>query len=132
MIKLCLSLFKPLAWINIFYGYLLNYLTIPPPPFSTLCLIIFPFKISFKPNNSNFFSTSSLVPVKIYSNAKTQEPEALQDNKSKSGVYRWVNNINGKSYVGSAINLNKRFYEHYLGIRSNRILKQAIKKAKYI
>lgn len=41
---------------------------------------------------------------------------------------RWVNNINGKSYIGSAINLNKRLNKHYNNNRSNIILQNAIKK----
>jgi hypothetical protein len=41
-----------------------------------------------------------IIPVKVYENA--------DDNKN--GVYRW---INGKSYIGSSVNLRKRFYDYY-------------------
>lgn len=27
----------------------------------------------------------------------------LKDNKGKTGIYRWVNLINGKTYIGSAL-----------------------------
>jgi len=37
----------------------------------------------------------------------------FEENKGKSGVYRWTNNINHKSYIGSAKNLNKRLYVYY-------------------
>lgn len=33
--------------------------------------------------------------------------------KKKSGVYRWVNNINGKIYIGSAIDLCNRIIRYY-------------------
>jgi hypothetical protein len=35
------------------------------------------------------------------------------DNKNKSGIYRWSNVISGKSYVGSYINLAKRFRDYF-------------------
>jgi len=37
----------------------------------------------------------------------------LKDNKEKSGIYRWVNNINNKTYVGSGINLTKRLRSYF-------------------
>lgn len=36
----------------------------------------------------------------------------------KSGIYRLVNSVNGKSYVGSAVNLEKREGEHFRALRS--------------
>ena len=33
--------------------------------------------------------------------------------ENKSGIYRWVNNVNGKCYVGSAVDLSKRFRQYY-------------------
>lgn len=39
----------------------------------------------------------------------------LQDNKHKCGIYRWVNKINGESYVGSSVNLSSRL-SSYLSI----------------
>jgi excinuclease UvrABC nuclease subunit len=37
----------------------------------------------------------------------------IKENKGKLGVYRWVNTLNGNSYVGSAVNLSKRFRLYY-------------------
>jgi group I intron endonuclease len=37
----------------------------------------------------------------------------LKDNRDQSGVYRWVNNLNGKTYVGSGVNLAKRLSSYY-------------------
>ena len=45
-----------------------------------------------------------LVPaIKVYPNAELQkkQKQILQDNKGKAGIYRWVNLVNGKCYVGS-------------------------------
>lgn len=47
-------------------------------------------------NNNN-----NIVPVKIYSNASSQKANILNKNKGKSGVYKWINNKNGKTYIGS-------------------------------
>jgi hypothetical protein len=52
----------------------------------------------------------------------------LKENKGLSGIYRWVNNENGKSYIGSAVNLYTRFIEHFNGYKSNIILQQAFNK----
>lgn len=79
---------------------------------------------------TQFYSTSSpsVVPVKFYSNADTQKLEILKENRGKCGIYRWVNQINGKSYVGSAVNLSKRLSEHFIGNKSNIIIQQAFDK----
>ena len=31
-----------------------------------------------------------------------------QENRNKPGIYRWINNVNGKSYIGSSSNLGTR------------------------
>jgi group I intron endonuclease len=53
-----------------------------------------------------------VVPVKSYSNADTMKLEIFQENKNKAGIYRWVNHKNGKSYIGSSVNLTRRFYQY--------------------
>jgi hypothetical protein len=50
-----------------------------------------------------FFLLCALIPIKSYSNAETNKATILQDNKDKSGIYMWRNLINGKKYIGSAI-----------------------------
>ena len=52
-------------------------------------------------------------PTKIYINAKLLKDDILKDNNNQSGIYRWVNNLNGKTYVGSAINLSKRLGSYF-------------------
>lgn len=53
------------------------------------------------------------VPLTTYSNADTFKSILLSDNKGKSGIYRWVNNNNNKSYVGSAVDLKERFMNYF-------------------
>lgn len=64
-------------------------------------------------NNKKDYSTSSVYPEKSYSNSDTQKVQILQENKGKSGIYRWTNLENGKSYIGSSINLYRRFLEYF-------------------
>jgi hypothetical protein len=55
----------------------------------------------------------SIIPVKIYSNSDTCKAQILSDNKNQSGIYMWKNQINGKRYIGSSNNLNRRFSEYF-------------------
>jgi group I intron endonuclease len=71
-------------------------------------------------NNTNLNVTSllqgactNLKPVVIYSNCLEDKNRILSDNKGKAAIYRWVNKINGKTYVGSSVNLTIRFYKYY-------------------
>ena len=53
------------------------------------------------------------MPAKYYLNADILKEEILNENKSRSGVYRFVNKTNGKSYVGSSRDLRTRFKNYY-------------------
>ena len=55
----------------------------------------------------------AVVPIKTYVNADIQKIEILKENKGKSGVYRWINQMNGKSYIGSSVNLYIRFLQYF-------------------
>ena len=47
------------------------------------------------------------------------------------GIYRWVNNLNGKTYIGSSNNLSVRFYTYYSLrslAKSNRPMERALLK----
>lgn len=55
----------------------------------------------------------SVVPVKVYVNTDIKKLQILKENRGKSGVYRWINNINGKSYIGSSSKLNVRFLQYF-------------------
>ena len=53
------------------------------------------------------------------------------ENRKKAGVYRWINNINKNTYVGSSINLSVRFYTYYslrYLAKSNRLIDRALLK----
>jgi hypothetical protein len=72
-----------------------------------------------------------LKPQKRYVNADTDKINIFTDNRNKIGIYRWVNNLNGKTYIGSSTNLSVRFYT-YFSLRSlaksNRPLERALLK----
>ena len=46
-------------------------------------------------------------------NANTSKKELFDQNRNKSGIYRWVNTVNGKTYIGSAVNLTKRLGSYF-------------------
>jgi len=47
---------------------------------------------------------------------------------NKGGTYSFVNNVNGKQYIGSAKNLYVRLKQHLCNRKSNSALQQAILK----
>jgi hypothetical protein len=53
-------------------------------------------------------SYSNIIPLKSYKKADTLKDKIMIDNDNQSGIYRWVNNINKNSYIGSAIDLKNR------------------------
>lgn len=54
-----------------------------------------------------------IIPLLSYSNADTAKQVIIKEIKGKAGIYRWINNNNGKSYVGSSVDLSKRLYRYY-------------------
>lgn len=74
-------------------------------------------KFSLNNNNNNIKNNNSIntdiIPVITYVNADIDKFRIYEENRNKSGVYRWVNKINGKSYVGSSIYLSNRFSNYY-------------------
>lgn len=52
-------------------------------------------------------------PVLSYTNADTQKESILNDNKSKAGIYCWTNIESGKKYIGSSVDLYRRFMQYY-------------------
>lgn len=50
-------------------------------------------------------------PAKVYLNSKESKDLIYKENKS--GIYVWLNTINEKYYVGSAVNLSRRFSQYY-------------------
>jgi GIY-YIG catalytic domain len=75
-------------------------------------------KNKFSPkNNSNIYGNNCdnapIIPIITYDNIDTNKCSIIEENKNKSGVYRLVNKINGKSYIGSSISLSNRFSNYY-------------------
>lgn len=58
-------------------------------------------------------SSKRIIPIVTYVNADTNKFIICKENRNKSGVYRWVNKINGKSYISSSISLNNRLIIYY-------------------
>ncbi len=64
----------------------------------------------FSSNTNNNFNVS---PQIKYYNADADKVNIFADNRKKIGIYRWINNLNGKTYIGSSSNLSVRFYTYY-------------------
>lgn len=54
-------------------------------------------------------------PIFSYYNPYEQRKEIYKETCNKTGLYIWTNNISGKSYVGSAVNLTRRL-RNYLSL----------------
>jgi group I intron endonuclease len=63
------------------------------------------------PSENNLIN--NIVSVIVYSNAETCKDQILKDNLGKVGVYQWKHNDSGKIYIGSAVDLSKRFRNYF-------------------
>jgi group I intron endonuclease len=76
-----------------------------------------------------------LVPVVTYSYPDTQKDQIYSDNKHKAspsgggglpaGVYLWRNQISGKIYIGSAVNLSNRLSHYFSAKFMEAVLKRS-------
>jgi len=87
-------------------------------------------------NNNN---NGNIIPIITYTNLGSNKYILYQENKNKSGIYRWNNLITGLSYIGSAVNLNKRLTNYFSRglkkkevIRNNSIISNSLLKHDYI
>lgn len=70
--------------------------------------------VNFASKGTRTMSTSSkLVPVRIYNNPDKEKELIVNENKGRTGIYRWVHIESGKSYIGSSIKLNIRFKQYF-------------------
>jgi len=70
--------------------------------------------ISLAFNCKRTMSTSSKsVPAIIYTNPDKEKELIVNDNKGRTGIYRWVHIESGKSYIGSSVKLNIRFKQYF-------------------
>ena len=58
-------------------------------------------------------STPLLNPVFVYCDLKSEKKTILRDNKGKAGISMWTNTVNGKIYIGSSVDLSKRFRKYF-------------------
>lgn len=96
-----------------------------------LCLFTF-FSANFYGSSSS--DDPSFIPVKSYTNADTMKLQIFSENKGKTGIYRWVNNVNGKSYIGSALDITRRlrnYYSIYYLEKSNMAISKGLLKYGY-
>lgn len=61
---------------------------------------------------SDKYKRSLFLSKKTYINLTETKADILSDNKVKSGVYRFVNLVNGRTYVGSSADLTRRFRDY--------------------
>lgn len=87
-------------------------------------------------NCSEGSSHSLYNPVLSYENADVLKKAIVDDNKGKSGIYKWINLRSGNSYIGGSINLGKRLksyysYSHITDSRRNMVIHKALLKYGY-
>jgi len=63
----------------------------------------------------DFFFEYSMcfIPVVFYTKPERQKDSILKENMGRAGIYRWTNKLNGKSYIGSSVNLSNRLKQYY-------------------
>ena len=50
--------------------------------------------------------------VRVYDNPDKEKESIVNENKGRTGIYRWVHIKSGKSYIGSSSNLSIRFKQY--------------------
>ena len=66
---------------------------------------------SVKLKNSSLFP--DFKSLYFFNDCESAKLKILNTSKGKIGIYLWINKVNGKKYVGSSINLKRRFLEYY-------------------
>lgn len=55
----------------------------------------------------------TITPAVSYKNAKINKSLIFKENKDKAFVYRWINKLNGKEYLGSTSSAKRRLNTYY-------------------
>ena len=81
--------------------------------------------------------TEKSIPIKQYKDLDNKSVKDLifKENRNMSGIYKWTNLINGNFYIGSSINLSKRFLKYFnnnLLTKNNMLINRAILKYGHI
>jgi hypothetical protein len=66
-----------------------------------------------KLNMTKFYTLNPRRKLATYENPDLQKEHISSDNLGKAGIYRRTNLLNDKTYIGSAVNLSKRFSYYY-------------------
>lgn len=67
---------------------------------------------SFANKNTTRLFSSKFESFIVYNNSLLNKSNILKDNSGKSGIYRWVNSINNKCYIGSSVYLHSRLLNY--------------------
>ena len=103
-----------------------------------------PYQKCFKFNNLKslnyirFYSTtpsSQVNSIKFYEDAYSMKKSIIEDNKNKSGIYKWTNKLTNDVYIGQSVDLSKRFIRYfnlsYLKNRNTLVISRALIKYGY-
>jgi len=64
-------------------------------------------------NKNTFIKNTEAIPAVTYINIVTNKYKIIEDNKRKSGIYRWTFIKSGKTYIGSSKTLNERLNDYF-------------------
>ena len=82
-----------------------------------------------------YFNLFLIMPLISYNNTDVEKTRILKENRSKSGIYCWVNKANGYRYIGSSNNLYRRLLQYfnteYLLNHDNMVICRALLKHGY-
>jgi len=59
------------------------------------------------------FSVQKIKPLVVYDQPLRDKKLILDENRNKIAIYRWVNKLNGKTYIGSSAKLHIRLYKYF-------------------
>lgn len=102
IVKLNLTL-EILNWAYFYQSILFNY------NFFTSLDLFYGFKSFY----GGVYLLNFIVPIKIYTDLLKEKSDILAQNKGKAGIYRFINKINGSSYIGSAVDLRIRLKDYF-------------------
>ena len=98
----------------------------------------FKFNNVIKKHYIRFYSTISsrgVNSIKFYEDAYSMKKLIIQDNKNKSGIYKWTNKLTNDIYIGQSVNLANRFIKYfnlsYLKNRETLVISRALIKYGY-
>jgi len=113
LILLCILYVVYICCINPEGGTILNnsYLNI----IAVFCLGILyvVYLCCIKPEKGPIWGVDKVPPMLLYLNADKDKFIAINNNRKKSGIYRWTHKRSGKYYIGSAVDLGRRFSNYF-------------------